>query len=138
MKRRQSKSESLAADISQRIEALGVVEAKPLRALRREVSAALKHQPGDTVLEVALHLLTRQAFSHRFMAYELVQHHPAARARVGKRELAQLGRGLASWGDVDTFACYIAGPVWAQGQIADTSWKGGRGRRIGGDDERPS
>jgi 3-methyladenine DNA glycosylase AlkD len=30
-----------------------------------------------------------------------------------------LGRGINSWGDVDTFACYVAGPAWREGQIPD-------------------
>jgi 3-methyladenine DNA glycosylase AlkD len=119
MSQRQSESKSLAADISQRIEALGNVAAQPIRSLRREISAALKQKPGEIVLDVALHLLKRQKFSHRFVAYELVHHHQDALARVNKRTLAQLGRGLESWADVDTFACYVSGPVWAQGQIDD-------------------
>jgi 3-methyladenine DNA glycosylase AlkD len=119
MSARPAVSESLAAGISHRIEALGVVPAQPLRALRRAISANLKNEPGDTVVEVALHLLERPSFAHRFVAYEIVHHHRDALARVGERELNRLGRGLASWADVDTFACYLSGPAWARGQIGD-------------------
>jgi 3-methyladenine DNA glycosylase AlkD len=114
-----SSAGAVAAEISRKILALSSVSAVPLRGVRREFSAALKRESGETILAVALHLLQRPTFSHRVVAYELVQHHRDALARVGKRELDQLGRGLQSWGDVDTFACYISGPAWVQGQIKD-------------------
>jgi len=31
--------------------------------------------------------------------------------------LRRLARGLADWGGVDTFACYLAGPAWRDGRL---------------------
>jgi 3-methyladenine DNA glycosylase AlkD len=119
MSQRQARSESLADEISRRIEALGALRAQPIRALRREFSAALKHEPGEAVLALAFLLLERDQFAHRFVACELVYHHPGALSSVGKRELARMGKGLASWADVDTFALYVSGPAWVREQVAD-------------------
>ena len=64
---------------------------------------------------LALRLLDR----HRFVAYELVYHHRAALRSLGEHELELLGSGSADWGAVDTFACYLAGPVWREHQVPD-------------------
>ena len=53
------------------------------------------------------------------MAYELVQHHPAAFALCDARTLEGLGRGLSDWASVDTFACYLLGPAWQARQVPD-------------------
>ena len=138
MSQRQSESKSLAADISQRIEALGNVAAQPIRSLRREISAALKREPGDTVLEVALQLLKRQTFSHRFVAYELVHYHQDALARVNK------AARLLNWvGGLSPGPTSIHSLVTSPGQSGHrdksttTSSRRGRSRRIGGNAERP-
>jgi 3-methyladenine DNA glycosylase AlkD len=38
---------------------------------------------------------------------------------ITRSEVEGLGEGLAHWGDVDSFSCYIAGPAWRSGRIAD-------------------
>lgn len=38
-------------------------------------------------------------------------------AIVTPSEVARLGSGLSCWGDVDAFACYVAGPAWRQGRL---------------------
>ncbi|NOT06957.1 MAG: hypothetical protein HOP28_02005 [Gemmatimonadales bacterium] len=49
--------------------------------------------------------------------YELIVNHPPALAALTTTTVRRLGRGLADWGSVDTFACYIAGPAWREGRI---------------------
>jgi 3-methyladenine DNA glycosylase AlkD len=39
------------------------------------------------------------------------------------RDLEQLGQGINNWAAVDTFAIYLAGPAWRQGQISDARVK---------------
>ena len=51
------------------------------------------------------------------MAYELVSHHPGALASLGPNELERLGKNFDCWVAVDTFACYLSGPAWRDGQI---------------------
>jgi 3-methyladenine DNA glycosylase AlkD len=55
----------------------------------------------------------------RFLAYELVHAHPAARRALSPTAVRRLARGMASWADTDMFAYYIAGPAWRTRQIPD-------------------
>jgi 3-methyladenine DNA glycosylase AlkD len=41
-------------------------------------------------------------------------------AQLNEARLRQLGRGLANWGEVDAFACYLSGPAWREGQVRDS------------------
>jgi 3-methyladenine DNA glycosylase AlkD len=86
-----------------------------VRRLRRDVSRELRQAPGPDVLAVALALVDRR----RWVAYELVYHHPAARAGLGEAEVVRLGRGLDGWVAVDTFGRYVSGPAWGRRQIGD-------------------
>jgi 3-methyladenine DNA glycosylase AlkD len=86
-----------------------------VRRLRQELSRDLRRAPGPDVLAVALALVDRQ----RWVAYELVHHHPAARAGLGEAEVVRLGRGLDGWVAVDTFGRYVSGPAWGRRQIGD-------------------
>jgi len=87
-----------------------------IRAKRRELSKFLAGDSAVAVLRVAHQLL---GAGQQFMAYELVQHHPAALASLDAKQLEALGRGLDSWAAVDCFSCYLAGPVWQARQIPD-------------------
>ncbi len=40
------------------------------------------------------------------------------RAQASDERIARrLAQGLAHWASVDTFACYVAGPAWREGQL---------------------
>lgn len=104
----------LAADIDTRLRALSSLKTANVRAVRREFSKRLARASSQVVIELALQLLDRPGFASRFVAYELVSYHRAALRSLGERELEQLGHGIDSWEDVDTFACYLAGPAWRQ------------------------
>src|SRR5215472_2962673 len=109
----------LAADIDARLRALPSFKTENVRAMRREFSKRLAHAHAGVVIELALELFERPNFEYRFVAYELVCHHHAALRSLGERELEQLGHGIDSWEDVDTFACYLAGPAWREHQVTD-------------------
>lgn len=53
----------------------------------------------------------------RLTAYELVAYHPGGIAALTPTSLRRLGQGLDDWASVDTFACYLAGPAWREGQL---------------------
>jgi 3-methyladenine DNA glycosylase AlkD len=109
----------LAAELSARLNALGVVKTEPLRAVRREFSKRLAKADASIVVRLALRLLEQADIARRFVAYELVSHHRAALRSLGTKELRQLGDGIDSWGAVDCFACYLAGPAWRERQVSD-------------------
>ena len=44
-------------------------------------------------------------------------------ARLEIRDLERLGQGIDNWAAVDTFAIYLAGPAWRQGQVSDARVK---------------
>ena len=71
-------------------------------------------------MKLAQQLLALPTFEFRFVAYELVQHHPATASSLDVKDLERLGNGMDSWGAVDCFACYLAGPAWRERQIADS------------------
>jgi 3-methyladenine DNA glycosylase AlkD len=66
----------------------------------------------------ALDLISVDANS-RWVAYELVQNHAAARDGITVSEVERLGHGISSWSAVDAFACFISGPAWREGRIGD-------------------
>src|SRR5260370_42533252 len=102
------------------LEALPDHKVEPIRRIRRDVSRNLIKALARDVLSLALMLLVRGGWPQRCVAYELVSHHKSALRSLGHRELERLGKNLDSWGAVDTFACYLSGPAWRDGQISDT------------------
>ena len=110
---------AIVAEIDARLRALPGPKTEDTRAVRRVISKRLAKAPPQAVIELALRLLKHLGIEHRFVAYELVSHHRAALRSLRARQLKQLGRGINSWGAVDTFACYLAGPVWRELQAPD-------------------
>jgi 3-methyladenine DNA glycosylase AlkD len=109
----------LAAEIAARIRTLPNLKTKDIRAVRREFSKRLSKATPRIVINAALRLMDSPAIEYRFVAYELVSKHPAALASLGAKELERFGRGIDSWGAVDMFACYLAGPAWREHQVPD-------------------
>lgn len=110
---------SLAREIDAALGSLGPATTERIRALRRTFSKRLREAPARSVVDTALELKKRGGFFHHFVACELVQHHPAALASLGPRDLEAFGAGLDSWVSVDVFSTYLAGRAWREGQIPD-------------------
>lgn len=91
-----------------------------LRQVRRAASRRVKPLEPAQIFRLALLLLSAPGVP-RWLVYELVHHHAAAMAHLTEAQLRQLGRGLAGWGDVDTFACYLSGPAWRAGRLRDAT-----------------
>jgi 3-methyladenine DNA glycosylase AlkD len=118
---------SLAHEIDRRIRALSDRSTEPVRRVRREYSERLRGAPAEEVLAVALALVGR----HRWVAYELVYHHPAALSALDLALVERLGHGIDGWGAVDSFGRYISGPAWQRGLIPDDAvhrWAGSSDR----------
>lgn len=115
---RTESAEELAREIATEIRSLSSFRTETVRAVRREYSKRLAKEPAAFVVDVALRLLDAREVS-RFVAYELIKHHAAAAASLREKHLERFGRGLNEWGEVDCFACYLAGPAWREHQISD-------------------
>lgn len=86
------------------------------RILRRGWSKELAGASPAEVLALALEVLEIAPWG-RVTAYELLACHPGAIDELTAESLTLLGRGLADWASVDTFACYVAGPAWREGRV---------------------
>jgi 3-methyladenine DNA glycosylase AlkD len=64
---------------------------------------------------VAMALVDRQ----RWVAYELLSHHPGALDHLSVEEVERLGEGMVDWGSVDAFGCSVSGPAWRRGRLPD-------------------
>ena len=95
-----------------------------LRRVRREYSRQLKNAEPHVVIELAERLLRVPRMDYRFVAYELIHHHRGALSRLNAQQLERLGRGIASWGAVDCFAVYLAGPAWRERQVPNSLIRG--------------
>jgi 3-methyladenine DNA glycosylase AlkD len=110
-------AEEVANEIATTIRALTSLKTEPVRAVRRSYSKRLAQSSAAFVIEVALVL--NEKGINRFVGYELIKHHRAAAASLRVKQLEILGLGLDEWGDVDCFACFLAGPAWRENQISD-------------------
>ena len=108
---------AVAAEIHARIRALPVRNAPNVRAVRREYSRLLRNAPPRFMLELVRELV--HTHGYRGLAYELLLFHREAFGRLGAVEIEELGRGIGSWGAVDSFARLLSGPAWQRGLIAD-------------------
>ena len=106
---------SLATEIDRRIRELPDQRTESIRRIRREFSAQLRGASAGDVLALAQTLVERQ----RWVAYELLYHHPSGLSVLDIEQVERLGRGIDSWGAVDAFGRYISGPAWQQGLIPD-------------------
>lgn len=106
-------------EISARFAALPRHDTETIRTLRREFTNRLRPTSGRIVVDLALNLIRRSTGVPRFLAYELVQHHREALEGLTVTSVEQLGHGIQTWGEVDAFACYVAGPVWRERQVSD-------------------
>ena len=93
-----------------------------LRAIRKRISQQIKPTDRQVVLEAALRLVANGRV-HRFIPYELVQFHPATMEKITWPEVEQLGHGMGSWSEVDSFGCFISGPAWAAERFRDAKIK---------------
>jgi hypothetical protein len=110
---------SIAAEVGRRICAHPGEGVAHYRRLRRELSRELEGESAGAVIGAACALARDPRDWRRFIAYELVQGHPAAAGALDSRRLARLGRGMASWAQVDCFSICLSGPAWKRGAIAD-------------------
>jgi 3-methyladenine DNA glycosylase AlkD len=106
---------ALAAEIDRRIRSLPAPTVQAVRAVRREYSRRLRAVPGEAVMALAAALVDRQ----RWVAYELLYHHPGGLGGLAVEDVERLGQGMGDWGAVDAFGSYVSGPAWRLGRLPD-------------------
>lgn len=101
------------------LRALPLQNTEAIRGVRREFSKRLAKDSAELVVELAIKLTQLPEIVPRFLAYELVQHHKQACRSLNAKSLQKLGSGIDTWGAVDAFGCYLAGPCWRERQVPD-------------------
>jgi 3-methyladenine DNA glycosylase AlkD len=107
--------DGVASEIDQQIRSLPLPATQPLREVRRAYSRRLRAVPAEQMVALAMALVDRQ----RWVAYELLSHHPGGLDCLGAEEVERLGRGIDDWGSVDAFGCLVSGPAWRLGRLPD-------------------
>ncbi len=105
-----------AADIAARLRADPPRRLESWRRLRRGWSRTLRSESPRAVVDLSVGLLDAGPWG-RLTAYELIASHPTAVRALTPASVRALGRGMATWGTVDAFACYVAGPAWREGRF---------------------
>lgn len=111
---------ALAGEIDERLSSLSHPATAELRQVRLEFSNRLKDAAPHVVIELAMLLLEVRQIEYRFVAYELIHHHPSALFHLNAWQLERLGAGIATWGAVDSFAVFLAGPIWRERRIPNS------------------
>ncbi len=104
--------------------------AQSFHRARQQWTKRLENSTGDYVIALSKHLV-QIGLWERLIAYEIITHHQGALDALTPQDIVRLGRGMQSWGEVDCFAGYIAGPAWRQGNLTDRtvhSWARSRDR----------
>lgn len=102
-----------------------------IRAVRRKWTRELAEYPAAVVMGVVTRLAGGGVWPQRLVAYELLESHAAAFARLSAPRVNALARGLADWGSIDLFGVTVAGPAWRDHLIPDATvmaWTASRDR----------
>jgi len=110
--------DDLEIQIVSSLSALTLPTTEAIRKVRQEFSRRLAQAPPQFVVALSLQLV-RRGVVPRFLAYELILYHRPALGSLKAKSLEDLGAGNRSWEQVDTFACYLAGPAWREGQVSN-------------------
>lgn len=109
----------LVRAVSREVESAPDRRVPTLRRIRREASKRVEELTGHEVLDLARAMLESADDVPRWLVYEIVHHHAQAMASLDAGVLADLGRGMSAWGEVDPFACYLSGVAWREGLMTD-------------------
>ncbi|QPP07392.1 DNA alkylation repair protein [Streptomyces bathyalis] len=118
---------ALADELDRRIRMLSEPTTESVRRVRREFSKDLRTESGEYAVALAWALADRQ----RWVAFELIYHHPTALTCLSVEDVEGLAGRLDSWVSVDTFGCCVSGPAWRRGVIPDEvihRWAGSEDR----------
>ena len=110
--------DGLVARLDELLDAMPAGTTSCARQVRRTMSREVPDDPS-LVQRFADVLVDRDGPWDRYIAYELLNSRlPVIRA-LSETAIRRLGRGIDSWGDVDMFACFVAGPAWREGRVTN-------------------
>jgi hypothetical protein len=88
-----------------------------LRRVRQKYSKKLAQAVPEQILDFVRYFVNN--YNYRWIAFEIIQCHKTAIKIIGVKELEEFGKQINSWGAVDIFAGFLAGPAWRNGQVSD-------------------
>ncbi|HEY70170.1 MAG TPA: DNA alkylation repair protein [Anaerolineae bacterium] len=109
--------EAVADRYLQDYEALPNRRAATVWPLRRAFARSLRDADPAFVLAMARALFRKRANPGH--ATCLLMLHKQTFAILGEKEIEEFGQGFDTWGKVDSFYRWLAGPAWLKGQIPD-------------------
>ena len=107
----------VAKDIFDDIQKVQVKNTPNLRIIRKKYSKKLENAAPEQILDFARYFINN--YNYRWIAFELIRYHKTAIKIIGVKELKEFGTEINSWGAVDIFAGFLAGPAWQHGQVSD-------------------
>ena len=107
---------TLIPEIQSSLASMPTKNAPSFRLVRRAWSKRLKTSSGRSVISMSRQLVSLGVWE-RLFAYEVLTHHRDASHALRPKDVVALGRGIRSWGEVDCFASYVAGPAWRDGNL---------------------
>jgi 3-methyladenine DNA glycosylase AlkD len=92
-----------------------------VRGVRRKWTRELAEHSPAVVMRVVSRLAADGAWPQRVVAFELLESHARAFAKLTAARVIALARGLADWGSIDLFGVTVAGPAWRDRLIPDAA-----------------
>jgi 3-methyladenine DNA glycosylase AlkD len=108
---------AVAAEIDADLNSLLVDKAPNRERVHRGYYQRMRTAHARQVMRLAHMLIER--YDQRGAAYMIIHHHAKAMRYMTAKKLERLGQGMDSWGNVDCFSLYVAGPTWRIGRIDD-------------------
>jgi 3-methyladenine DNA glycosylase AlkD len=106
-----------AKELFNDIQKVDIKNTPNLRKVRRKYSKKLAQAAPEQILDFARYFIKN--YNYRWIAFEIIKCHKTAIKLIGVKELGEFGKEINSWGAVDVFAGFIAGPAWRNGQVPD-------------------
>ncbi len=110
---------NIAKELLDDIQKVQLKNAPNLRRVRKKYSQKLAQALPEQILDFARYFIKISNYNYRWIVFEIIQCHKTAIKSIGVKELEEFGKQINSWGAVDIFAGYLAGPAWRNGQVPD-------------------
>jgi 3-methyladenine DNA glycosylase AlkD len=107
----------IARELFDDIQKVSLKNTPNLRKVRQKYSKNLARAAPEQILDFVRYFIDN--YNYRWIPLEIIHCHKTAIKVIGVKELEEFGKQMNSWGAVDVFAGYLAGPAWRIGQVPD-------------------